>query len=304
MTLTMRELLLGEVPELASPVERRQLESARVRALHAGLEVLEAPRDRWRQFNLRPRSGALPELQAGLGRLGDQLLRTGAASNFWFLYKPPGIRLRVETDDPAAAARVTRAVRRWSRDGILEAFQGAVYEPETYLFGGPESMAHVHAQFTADSLAWLALGGTLRQPRLPPSWAVSLVMLRPLFAAFGVVDWEDVDVWDRVVARTGRRLPASVDGPELGEIVRDITDAWSNADGLRRGFPLRVRRVIKRHELASEQVGASWRARGGPESIGARALLALLVIFHWNRAGIPMSRQSILAEALLRRATI
>jgi hypothetical protein len=65
------------------------------------------------------------------------------------------------------------------------------YEPERHLFG-------------ADSGAWPAFH---RPDPRPPAWAYPLALLRHVLDGLGVFGWENLDVWDRILRRTGRTVP-------------------------------------------------------------------------------------------------
>ena len=167
----------------------------------------------WLQYGLVLGPERRAELYAKLDGIACELLAEKDISEFFFMHKPPGMRVRFETAGPHRSrleAVLQNRLRALSREGLIEQWHPAVYEPEAYLFGGPVSMRSVHRLFTADSLAWLGyhkLAQDDTSDQLPgPVWAMSLVMVRVLFDVLDIVGWEDRDVWDRLRWQLGRQL--------------------------------------------------------------------------------------------------
>jgi thiopeptide-type bacteriocin biosynthesis protein len=254
----------------------------------------------WVQVGVSPAPGALDELRGRLAGLARDLLGDGRASNFFFMHKHPGMRLRFETagaDRQRLASRLHLLLERWRSDGVVALVLPAVYEPEAHLFGGPVSMRSVHRLFTLDSLAWLGDRGT-------GSWATSMCLLRPLFAGLGVEGWEDRDVWDRVRWQTYRRLPSAVTGLDaFGGAAGGLRAAWRAPSQLRRQFGPEAGGLLAEYEGAVRPEVERWRADyfETPDAyVGPREALAYYIVFHWNRARLDGRRQALIAEALAR----
>lgn len=290
-----------------------ELRRARDRFVRAGLAGLALPdRSRWLQIGLGQPATGQPrqELFGRIAQLARGLLRDASVDNFFFMHKPPGLRLRFELaaghpDDLPEA--ICRRVERWRRDRLLGQLEPGVYEPESRLFGGEPSMPYVHTLFTVDSLAWLdfhagpAAGGA----GAGPAWLVSLSMLRALFDGLDITGWEDLDVWHRLRERAGRRLAGP--GTELAglpELAGAVRAAWRRPDRLTGQLPPRVGAILADHHAALRPAVAQWRSGyfcTHTAAIGPRSAAASYVIFHWNRAGLPPVRQALLAEALADR---
>ncbi|MEU6595548.1 thiopeptide-type bacteriocin biosynthesis protein, partial [Streptomyces sp. NPDC046881] len=136
--------------------------AARRTFLAAGLHAVRAhrPEDGWVQLGLTcARSGPLLPPYRRLAVAARELLDTGQARDFFFLHKPPGLRVRFRAAEPSRApdlhAALLRHLEADRQDDAGARPVAGVYEPETYLFGGPRAMPWVHALFTADSRAWL-----------------------------------------------------------------------------------------------------------------------------------------------------
>ena len=272
----------------------------RDRFLTAGLVALRQAPDgrRWVAVGLRCAAEPSTELWAELAGTARELL-AGPASDFFFMRKAPGLRLRFEATDEARVSRLREALwdsaDGWRRAGLVAEVTPAVYEPEQQLFGGARSMRHVHRLFTVDSLAWLdfhagAAGDV-------PAWRFSLSLLRALMDGLGVVGWEDLDVWDRIRRQAFRTLPASVIGRDA--FVRAATGvraAWAaTGDG---ADP--VARVRSEVTMVASRWSTDYFA--GPDAcVGPREACTFATIFHWNRGGLSMLRQGLLAEVLAER---
>jgi len=264
----------------------------------------------WLQRNITvPGHAPSPQLYQSVADLIRQARERELADLAFFMHKPPGIRLRLRSpspDDGALAQLLDAALGRWLRSGLIDGWLPAVYEPETYLFGGALSMQHVHELFSVDALAWLDIHA-LDTRAAAPSWAVSLLMLRAFLTALSIADWEDVDIWERV-RRTGRMLPPDIlNLPDSAELFAEIRAAWSQPESLYADLSESQRAVIERYDSAIRLIALRWQQdyfESHGARIGPRAAAALFVIFHWNRAALPMTRQALITEALLTRETI
>lgn len=273
----------------------------------------------WLQFGLVPAPGRPlqnAEMYATMRAASFRLLDAGLAADFFFMHKPPGIRLRfrgAEGACPELGDCLRESLSGWERSGLIGGWRAGVYEPEEQLFGGPVSMRSVHRIFTADSLAWLGYhaaagvaGSRAGQdnPGSPgPGWAMSLLLVRALLDALQIVGWEDRDVWDRLRRQAGRRLsPGMAARPELASLTSALKPAWSSPAALAALLSPSAARLAEAYRAAVLSEGKRWRAdylESGDAAVGARELAAFVTVFHWNRAGFSMARQALLTEALV-----
>lgn len=210
--------------------------------------------------------------------------------DFFFMNKPPGIRVRFAPAPghaPFVRAELRRLVGSWCAAGLVNGVEPGVYEPEEDRFGGPGSMDHAHRMFTVDAATWLEFHA---RPRRTPGWALSFAMLRPLFAAMDVDRGREHAVWTRVAA-AGRLVPSGVTRPDA---VGDGLRAWWHRPGA-----LSEDDVV---ELAAAHAGqvaplaAAWVA--SLRDTDTDRAVAWYVVFHWNRAGLGFGTQALLTEAL------
>ncbi|MEU5159483.1 thiopeptide-type bacteriocin biosynthesis protein [Streptomyces sp. NPDC020875] len=271
------------------------------------------PEDSWVQINL-PLSGypVPPPLYGRLADLAREVLAAGARE-FFFMHKPPGLRIRFQTadpaDTPALRAELLARTRALYDRGLLAAPPvGTVYEPESYLFGGDAAMPWVHRLFTADALAWLdchrAAGLPADGPGRPPAgWRISLLLLRELLAGLHIVGWEHRGVWEAVRSDTGRALtPADPADTERRRAEQGIRAWWARPrDEALAALPDGWREPLDRHRAAVRRAADEWRTgyfEAGTAIRGPRRAAAYAVIFHWNRGALPAGRQCLLTEAL------
>lgn len=243
---------------------------------------------RWQQFGLTPNPERRGELYPALEPVARQ------ADAFFFMHKPPGMRVRFQGPD------VREHLDAWRDEGLLADWRHGVYEPESHLFGGPASMRSVHRVFTADSLAWL---GYHAAERPGPAWAMSLLLLRSLLSALRIVDWEDLDVWDRV--HTHRPLaPAAAKDPRFHRLADELRTAWSSPAVLAAKLSPSATDLAEEYGKAVAEEGPRWfdeYFESGSALLGPRAVASYVILFHWNRAGLPSRHQALLAGALLER---
>jgi thiopeptide-type bacteriocin biosynthesis protein len=290
---------------------------ARDAFIRGGLDALAARRSLaghpWLQIGIRPHTN--PATRADLCRqlasLARNVLSNSLADDFFFMNKPPGMRLRFQaaarTDAARLAAVVGTEIMRWRAEGLIDHVEHGVYEPESQLFGGPRSMSFVHALFTVDSLMWLDYHACRADEgdAISPAWLVSLAALQAVFAGLEIVGWEDIGVWESVREVAGRRLRQDKTSlPLFPEVSSELRDAWSRRDALAGELRPAVRAIVAEYDSALLEGAARWRSgyfcRPGA-SLGARAAAAFFVIFHWNRGGLSSSEQALLAESLSER---
>ncbi|MFF8386992.1 thiopeptide-type bacteriocin biosynthesis protein [Streptomyces kanasensis] len=271
------------------------------RFLDAGRAAACAPEPvRWLEYRLRA-PAAMGGLLGRLARFAGDRLDADAADDFFFVRKGPVLRVRFHCG-PGRQEELDRVAvtewRRLCRQGHAESWGRAFYEPEAHLFGGDRSMAYVHRIFTADSLFWARHHASPDGPA--PAWAASLVMIRALFDALGIVGWEDGNVWEVLRRRAGRTFGVTVpDGWQ--RTASGVRDAWSGPGGPARLLDERTLARIEEFRSAVAAPCARWHEEyfGTRHAVvGPREAAAFLIVFHWNRAGLPMSWQTAITEAL------
>ncbi|MFW2543075.1 thiopeptide-type bacteriocin biosynthesis protein [Primorskyibacter sp. 2E107] len=242
----------------------------------------------------------LPALFGAIRDLAIDLLADDQITNHFFMRKPPGLRLRFEASRApnALRARLHDQAGAWRGAGLITDYGFGLYEPECQLFGGPQSMTHVHALFTLDTLAWLNWFGTEGGRGQTETWRASFALLRAVLDGLEIVGWEDLGVWSQVVDGAGRRLPPQsfTTREEQAALTAPVLRWWSEAGDAD---------TLVRNE-ASAMMAAAARWRHGyfrrPECrIGARQAAALFTIYHWNRAGLSPVEQGLIAETLAHR---
>ncbi|WP_329260796.1 thiopeptide-type bacteriocin biosynthesis protein [Actinoallomurus sp. NBC_01490] len=238
----------------------------------------------WRQVNIAYPGNRQQRERHAIGHLVRILPAAeadGLITAWWWIRKGPWRIRYLPTEEaggddlvhPLLTADVT-----WTGD---------IYEPETHAFGGEASMDTAHTLFHRDSrhlLAYLHDDPADRREH-------SLVLCTALMRAAGL-DWtEQGDVWATVAEqRDGLQPP----------IPR--SQAWASFTGDVRHLLLGA---ASTDTIASEwlaaftDTGAALRTlrETGRLTRGLRAVIALHVIFHLNRIGIPATTQASLARA-------
>ena len=222
----------------------------------------------------------------------DQLVDGHPA--WWFLRKYPHWRLRIRTADRSA---IEALLDELVVAGSLVCWWPGIYEPEAAAFGGLYAMNVVHDLFCTDSRGLLAHA---RQGTSPLGRReLSLLFIRALLQHAGLDRFEAGDVFDRVAQM--RPLPpdaaasrvddlASRMGPLMAITVR--ADCPLFAPG---GQVADTASWLAGFIDAGQKIGEA--AATGQLSRGPRAVLAHIVIFHWNRLGLSAEAQGILAHA-------
>jgi len=237
--------------------------------------------------------------------LGPQLQHAEAAgtiSSWWFTRKALCWRLRCQPGRAATLADLTtflnRVLETMLAQGMIVRAQETIYEPEAYAFGGTGGMDIAHHLFHADSrniLSYLSRHG----PEMTPGRRELSILLCSVLMRGAGQDWyEQGDIWHRVA--DNRPVPP---GTSL-ERLRDITP------GLRRLMTVDAGPASNLADDGALAFAADWAgafdqagtalgnaAHDGKLGRGLRDILAHHVIFHWNRIGLSLRTQSILATA-------
>ncbi|MFD4032045.1 thiopeptide-type bacteriocin biosynthesis protein [Streptomyces sp. NPDC058637] len=221
----------------------------------------------------------------------------GAIDGWWYTRKHPCWRLRLRLR-PTIGAKLTigHDLDRLVSSGHLQRWWPGIYEPETAAFGGSAGMTAAHALFITDSLE-------AQQLRQRGSLAVGprelSVLLCTLMMRAAKLEWyEQGDVWHRVITEEHRSAINDVPTDSLDARAREIRPLLF-ADSkalLRPGGPLEpVAEWATAFRDAGQKLGHA--VQDGTLDRGLRQVLSYHVIFHWNRLGLSMRGQSILAWA-------
>lgn len=248
----------------------------------------------WFQARVTPTEWATAEatFAAHVAPRLDQLDRGQAA--WWFLRKHPHWRLRVRTSDHHQVAAVLDDL---VTAGTISRWRRSIYEPETAAFGSDIAMAIVHDLFCADSRGVLTY---TRQsdPQLGRR-ELSLLLIRALQQHAGLDWFEAGDVFDRITHM--RPVPADADADRVAVLatkVQPLLAVATHAD-----LPLFTSTGPVAYAApwlaAFIQAGRDLDEAAAANRLdrGLRAVLAQIVIFHWNRLGLTAHVQGILAHA-------
>ncbi|MFJ8471223.1 thiopeptide-type bacteriocin biosynthesis protein [Kitasatospora sp. NPDC094011] len=301
------------VPREPVPVDSANpgYEAARRTFLAAGLSALRGgrPEDGWVQVNLTPGPTAPHRTYRAIADTARELIAAGAARSFFFMHKPPGLRVRFEaghlnSEDSCTELRAELTRRFRAVDGWSAPPRCGNYEPETYLFGGPRSMRYVHDLFTVDSLAWLDHHDAAAAPGRPEAladWRFSLYLLGELLDGLGIVGWEHRGVWQVLRDDIGRRLGTEPDD-DTRRAAAGIRTVWqADRADLLASLPPQRRAAVEADGSAVRRAAEAWRTGyfdSGEAVIGPRRAAAHYVVFHWNRGRLSLARQSLLTHAL------
>lgn len=288
---------------LAQAAQEHGLPASRLQELvdrftTAGRTALRHAPSPWQQFNIEFAANAHHETIAADYVL-PVLLRARANGDvtWWFLRKPPGWRLRVlPTPSPTVdhVEELTAALRAAHATGMVRRWWCSPYEEETLAFGGETGMALAHELFAADSagIARLLMKDSVDGDE-PDRRLLSLLLMTHLQRAAGLDLNERGDVWARVAAqRTPAELPAAA-ADALAQKARVVLTTDTTAL-TRPGGPLHPV-ADWAHDIAEVGARLGAAARQGCLQRGLRTVLALHVLFHWNRLGLGADQQSIWA---------
>lgn len=264
----------------------------------AGRTVLQPGAENWVQVNLTFADYSTAE-NAMLDAVWPAL-RQLDIDRWWFLRKRPHWRIRLRpapnTTTASLLRQVATAFETVRSRRVIETWSIAHYEPETTVFGGIHGIRVVHDIFHADSNGYLEYREATRTrpgQRTDPA-LVSLLITTHMFRAAGI-EWPEYgDIWARVAEQrpplSTRSEMASLTAKAATALrvdLRQMTATVPRFSGLE-AWAISI-------DECGRRLGDLWRA--GAVDVGIRGILARIVIFHWNRIGLQIEQQSLLAAA-------
>ncbi|MFD6128806.1 thiopeptide-type bacteriocin biosynthesis protein [Streptomyces diastaticus] len=226
-----------------------------------------------------------------------QAAEPAGLGGWWYTRKHPCWRLRLRVQ-PASDARliVGDQLDRLVSGGQLQRWWPGIYEPETPAFGGKTSMTAAHSLFVTDSREIQQLrkhGGLTIGPR-----EMSVLLCTIMMRAARLEWYEQGDVWDRVITAEHRSAVSDVPPDRLNARAQEIrpllladSDALLNSGGPLEPFAEWAAAFRSTGQALAHGV------QDGTLDRGLRQVISYHVIFHWNRLGLSMRGQSILAWA-------
>src|SRR5262245_49117650 len=220
---------------------------------------------------------------------------------FFFMRKPPGLRLRFYGRDLSARfePELLEWLDRMERENNIRSFRFSVYEPEYFRFGGSLGMGIAHEFFDRDCRAVLGYETlpTVGRESLPRDLA-SLFAINDLFAQSLEDGAEIWDVWQRL----GRLVKSSsLNGPSKSACNR-ARDMLTLKPAFKRKLPTPTAEWLQTVSEYNDQIAGRLRAAasGGRLGLGLRAWLAAACVFHWNRFGLTNSDLAIMVVMMER----
>lgn len=228
---------------------------------------------------------------------------TGTIDGWWYTRKHPCWRLRLRLQ-PKIETKLALGASfdRLVTDGHLQRWWSGIYEAETAAFGGPASMDAAHALFVVDSLQAQQLQYRSNLAVGPRELSVFLCTI--MMRAARLEWYEQGDVWHRVITTEHRSTLSDIPADRLNARAQEVRPLlFADSDVLlRSGGPLEpVAEWAAAFQEAGKALGDA--VQSGTLDRGLRQVLSYHVIFHWNRLGLSIRAQSVLAWAA-RAATL
>ncbi|MFE9952949.1 thiopeptide-type bacteriocin biosynthesis protein [Streptomyces sp. NPDC005531] len=221
----------------------------------------------------------------------------GTIDGWWYTRKHPCWRLRFHLR-PKFGTKLTLGdgFDRLVSGGHLQRWWPGIYEAETAAFGGEASMTAAHALFVTDSREAQQLRQRGDLPVGPRELSVLLCTI--MMRAAGLEWYEQGDVWHRVITSEHRSAVNDVPADRLNARAQEIRPLlFADSDALlRSGGPLApVAEWAAAFHHTGQALGHA--VQSGTLDRGLRQVLSYHVIFHWNRLGLSLRGQSVLAWA-------
>ena len=204
----------------------------------------------------------------------DRWRQDGLIQRFFFLRKPPGLRLRFYGEN--LYAKFIPLLVEWLEENEklnnIRGYRFAIYEPEAHRFGGEVGMEIAHDHFNLDSdiiLAYELAGEEIKQALSPQLF--SLLRMQAFFTLCVDDQAEVWDVWKQLesllnAGNSDSQKMSSVAPENMNEEAHHLIVEAQEKDAM-------VARLLR-----SAQISCSL-------NIGIRQWLVAASVFHWNRMG-------------------
>jgi thiopeptide-type bacteriocin biosynthesis protein len=257
-------------------------------------------RSRWLQYSLEQHGWeriVSGDLQARLRVWLDE----DPDRAFFFVHKPPGVRVGFRGVEDDFAGAITPTFEALAAEGAIRSWTIGPYDADVSQLGGPVGLDLTHRFFTAESVAVLAhhrlqLSGTARLDRE----LFSLILIDRLLGQ--VTDaWETWDVWCKMTfagrpADTQSAISIDAGDPRIALTLLNhqsrVLDAVSNDEReLFAHYDAGLERLAPKIHAAVEDGTLSW---------GIREILPFWIARHWNRMRFPAQTQERLSALMVR----
>jgi thiopeptide-type bacteriocin biosynthesis protein len=228
----------------------------------------------------------------------NDLRSAGAISEFHFVHKPPGLRLRFRTVEAAALATLDARLRELQARREISAWSRTLYDAEVYQFGGTAGLDVVHRFFTIETAAVMAYRRLSLQQRVAfDEIETSLLLLDALHRQATDDEYEVWDVWCKMeLAGRQPQLPAEERAPAASRArtaARPILDLLRDPALAQARMTPEERAIHDRYCQSLPPVTNQLRAvaSAGALCCPLREILPFVTIFHWNRMRFTIEQQ-------------
>jgi thiopeptide-type bacteriocin biosynthesis protein len=216
--------------------------------------------------------------------------RGPGAALFFFQRKPPDMRLRFYQVRERLLRRLRPLIARAKSEGHIVRSFYSVYEPEYRQFGGRECLRSIHAFWSTDSLAWIALDRLAEREALTiPHATLIASVLDDLF--WRVLD-DGGEVWD-----TWCNLAVLLQSEAAADDVSAIPPSLEAIRGAASAAEADLVTVYQ-HANAALADGLSRAWQSGRMQCGIRSILPYVALFTLNRHGFDQARAAAIAGAM------
>ncbi|MFD5425344.1 methyltransferase, FxLD system [Streptomyces sp. NPDC127084] len=245
----------------------------------------------WHQHNI-----TFPDRETGRQVAADILApalnatESQGVHRWWFMNKQPW-PLRYQCDGPASDV-IRALLDALQSDGRITKWTSGIYEPEKFTFGGEFAMDIAHDLFHHDSrhlLTYLPQPGSLGRRE-------TAVLLASAMMRGAGQDWyEQGDVWAKVLALrpNAPELPPARTvalTPAMRKLMTVDTRSLCGPTGPLAGHADWVEVFVQAGSTLADLARRGWLTRG------LRAVIAHHIVFHANRAGLPLEDQHTMAH--------
>jgi len=227
----------------------------------------------------------------------DRWRAAGIVNCFFFMRKPPDIRLRFRGDTNRTRSEVELMLQSLRRGGVVEDWFTSIYEPETRKFGGPGAMSAVHSYFDADTRGWMDFNidsaAESRIASLDHTAHLLMLVTNDLFSR--VVD-DAGEVWD-VWCNCAARLPARRDERPSLNLSGTLT-----IDSMRSTLAPKDSVILNRYYASNQALADALQSEWslGRLTVGLRVLLSYVARYCFHRWGLQADTQTEMAHTMMQ----
>ena len=243
-------------------------------------------------------------------------IKNGLIKQFFFIKKPPGIRMRFYGEN--LYTKFIPLIVEWleenENNNNIRGYKFSIYEPEIYRFGGQGGIEVAHEHFSLDSdiiISYELASGKLKKSL--PKILLSIISMHHLFTVCNNDKAEVWETWKKLQELIENYIIISAQNSidVLGMDVENQINLQNSFELISQEIDINFDFIKEKNSHISKQILKikknnltisnllQTNLKSNTINIGSREWLTSIAIFHWNRFGFNILDIKFIIEKVL-----